>query len=174
MAVGRKQLILVAGVVPAFVVVGLVCLFAGRLFPIPPTEATDTAGRLAFVARWLLLPGLTLLAGVQYAARRGFIPGAIDGTRTPEDRGLEINLRYNQNTVEQVVLAAIAWLGLGLTLPHAALSLIPAMAWLFLVGRITFWIGYRIDPLARGFGMVLTALPTLGAYVWLVWKSFAR
>ena len=105
----------------------------------------------------------------QFAGRRGFYPGLIDGARDPSNRGFEINLRYNTNTLEQVVLAAIAWSGLALALPQERLVLIPAMAFLFVAGRITFWIGYFINPLARSFGMVLTALPTIGAYAWLVW-----
>jgi hypothetical protein len=55
------------------------------------------------------LPGLCLLAGIGAAAdRRFFSADAIDGTRTPQSRGLEVNLRYNRNTLEQTVLAAIA------------------------------------------------------------------
>ena len=85
-----------------------------------------------------------LLAGVQVAAGRGFHPDAIDGTPTPRSHALEIALRYNRNTVEQTLLAAIAWLGLAVSVPHAALAFIPAMAALFVVGRITFWIGYLV------------------------------
>jgi hypothetical protein len=33
-------------------------------------------------------------------------------TRTPSSHSFEINLRYNQNTLEQTVLAVIAWTGL--------------------------------------------------------------
>jgi hypothetical protein len=39
---------------------------------------------------------------------------------------------------------------------------------LFAFGRVAFWIGYLLHPLARAFGMVVTALPTLAAYAWLV------
>jgi hypothetical protein len=51
------------------------------------------------------------------------------------------------------------------------LVLIPAMAALFAVGRATFWLGYLLDPTGRAFGMVLTALPTIGAYLWLTWRA---
>jgi hypothetical protein len=115
-----------------------------------------------------------LLAGIVAAGRRGFIADAIDGTRTPANHGLEINLRYNQNTLEQTVLVAIAWGAMAPLLPRDELVLIPAMAFLFAFGRITFWIGYLLHPLGRAFGMVLTAAPTLAAYVWLVshaWRA---
>ena len=93
--------------------------------------ADDAGDRLAFVIQWLVAPGLTLLVGVVAAGRRGFYKDAIDGTRAPANKALEINLRYNLNTLEQVVLAAIAWAGLALGLPHDRLVLIPAMASLF-------------------------------------------
>jgi hypothetical protein len=38
----------------------------------------------------------------------------------PANRGLEINLRYNLNTLEQTVLAAITWTALSLALLHDA------------------------------------------------------
>ena len=168
----RQQLIVVAGALPGAAVVVAVLLNAGRLFAGLTLPADDPASRVAFTLRWLLIPGLTLAVGVQVAGRRGFLPDAIDGTRTPANHALEINLRYNQNTLEQTVLAAIAWAGLAVALPHAGLVLIPAMAALFAAGRTAFWIGYLLNPLGRAFGMVVTALPTLGAYVWLVWRVF--
>jgi hypothetical protein len=167
----RQRLLLLLGAVPAFAVVVFVCLNAGQFFGWVLLPADDASDRLAFVVRWLLLPGLTLLIGVQFAGRRFISPELIEGTRTPTDRGFEINLRYNTNTLEQVVLAIIAWSGLALALPQERLVLIPAMAFLFFFGRITFWIGYRIHSLARAFGMVLTALPTVGAYLWLIWHA---
>jgi len=168
----RKQLIVLAGGVPAVVVVVFVCQHAAQLFARVALPADNTASRLVYVAHWLILPGLTLLAGIAGAARRGFYADAIDGTRMPAHHGLEINLRYNQNTLEQTVLAAIAWMALGSVLAHDHLVLIPAMAFLFAFGRIAFWIGYRLHPLARAFGMVLTALPTLAAYGWLLWHQW--
>jgi hypothetical protein len=104
----RKQLIVLLGATAGFVVVGLVWQHAAQLFARIGLPADDPASRLAYVAHWLILPGLTLLAGIIAAGRRGFIADAIDGTRTPANHGLEINLRYNENTLEQTVLAEIA------------------------------------------------------------------
>ena len=170
----RKQAIGVALAIAAALVVALVGLRATTLFAALLPDADDLATRLAFAVRWLLAPGCMLLAGVQVAASRGFHPDAIDGTPTPRSHALEIALRYNRNTVEQTLLAAIAWLGLAVGVPHAALAFIPAMAALFVVGRITFWIGYLVLPIARAFGMVLTALPTIVAIVWLLVHAAMR
>jgi hypothetical protein len=41
------------------------------------------ATRLAFAARWLLAPGLALLAGIQVAASRGCHADAIDARARP-------------------------------------------------------------------------------------------
>ncbi len=170
----RKQLIVLLGATAGFVVVGLVWQHAPLLFAHVAIPADDPASRLAYVAHWLILPGLTLLAGIIAAGRRGLIAGAIDGTHTPANHGLEINLRYNQNTLGQAVLAAIAWGAMAPILPRDALVLIAMMAFLFAFGRIAFWIGYLLHPLARAFGMVLTALPTIAAYAWLLHAGRAQ
>jgi hypothetical protein len=163
----RKILIGLAGAVPAACAVGLVFYFAADLFhrvSLPP----DTAGeRLVFLAHWMVLPGLSLLLGVVFAARRGFYADAIDGTRAPGNHAMEINLRYNTNTVEQTLLAAIAWTALAMSIPVSSLVIIPAMASLFFLGRMAFWIGYLIHPMGRAFGMALTMLPILVSYAWL-------
>jgi hypothetical protein len=169
----RKQMQGVAGAAPAIAISLLAWTNAPQLLAHLANPADDTAARLAYAAQWMLVPGLTLLAGVFGASRRGFYADAIEGTRTPSSYSLEINLRYNQNTIEQTILAAIAWCGLSQVLPHSDLVLIPVMAALFFVGRLTFWIGYALHPMARTFGMTLTAVPTILAYGGLVW-AFLR
>jgi hypothetical protein len=170
----RNQLTALAGSLSGVLVTGLVWRYAPQLFRGLALPADGAADRLAFAARWLLVPGLTLLAGVTLMAARRFLCDAIDGTRTPLSHSLEINLRYNLNTLEQTVLAAIAWSGVALTVPHARLYLIPALALLFAVGRAAFWIGYLIHPMGRAFGMVLTSLPTLIALVSLGLRLMRR
>ena len=165
----RKQGVVVAlSLLAAIAVALLVGRTRGRCSPALVPPADDLATRLAFAVRWLLAPGCMLLVGIVVAGRRGFYPDAIDGTRTPANHGLEIGLRYNQNTLEQVVLAGIAWLGLAVSVSHANLAFIPAMALLFVVGRATFWLGYLVAPTARAFGMTMTVLPTVVAYGWLL------
>jgi len=132
----------------------------------------DTAGRLAFAAQWLLVPGFTLIVGIGAAAnRRFFVPDAIDGNPETGNRALDINLRYNRNTLEQTVLAAIAWIGLALVLPEARLALIPELAIAFAIGRALFWLGYLAAPWARAFGFALTFYPTVAAYIWLALRA---
>jgi len=122
----------------------------------------------------MLVPAFCLLAGIGLAAnRRFFSADAIDGTRAPLSRSLEINLRYNQNTLEQTVLAAVAWSGLALVLPHERLGLIGLLAVVFGLGRTLFWIGYLLAPWARAIGFGLTFYPTAVILAWLGVRAFA-
>ena len=166
----RKQILVALGMAGA---VAILLLSWSRLaqLPLPLPDGDDQAARLAFVAQWLLLPGLALFAGIAVVAnRRFFTTVAIDGERNSQSRLIEIALRYNQNTLEQTVLAAIAWMGLALALSHDMLKLIPAMAIAFVVGRALFFIGYLIAPAARALGMGLSAYPSFAALIWLVWR----
>jgi len=65
------------------------------------------------------------------------------------------------NTLEQFVVNAINQLILSTYLSETNLRVIPLLSAYFLIGRITFWIGYQIAPKYREFGFVLTFLPTL-------------
>ncbi len=116
----HKQLIGIACAAAAFATMALAWHYRFVFVDSEPAFY-DPASRLAFALTWLLLPAFTLLVGIIAAGRRGFYPDAMDGMRTPTNWSLELNLRYNQNTLEQVVLAAIAWCGLTVQLPHAQL-----------------------------------------------------
>jgi hypothetical protein len=166
----RKQLLILGGMVAATVVgvIGAFFVSWGTPDPLP----ADAGERLAFAVQWLLVPGLALFAGIGLVANRRFLmPEAIDGERRIENAAFEINLRYNQNTLEQLALAAIAWLGLALALPEDQLGVIARMAVMFGVGRIAFGLGYLYAPWARAFGMALTAYPTFGALIYLAWLA---
>lgn len=161
-----KQILVALGMAVAAAIVAMA--WVGPLHPHVVLPLDSAGERLAFAAKWLLVPGFALVVGVGMVAnRRFFSADAMDGTRAPQSRALEINLRYNQNTVEQTVMAVIAWPLLALLLPLSQLGLIPVLAVLFGAGRIAFWIGYLIAPWARAFGFALTFYPTVAAYVWL-------
>jgi hypothetical protein len=71
--------------------------------------------------------------------------------------------RFLTNTLEQFALHAAAVAGL------AAWGACPAAAAavpLFLAGRLVFFAGYMLHPVARATGFALTALPTAGALLW--------
>lgn len=170
----RKQLLVAAGMALAVAILLFLYSSPGFVPHFAPPLGDDEGARLAYAARWLLLPALCLLAGVGLMAnRRFFSSDAMDGSRAPESHSLEINLRYNQNTLEQAVLAAAAWAGLVLVLPHERLGLIAMLAIVFALGRGLFWIGYLIAPWARAVGFGLTFYPTAVVLVWLGVRALA-
>ncbi|HLZ77464.1 hypothetical protein [Phenylobacterium sp.] len=166
----RKQILILLGVLSA----AAICLFAARhaLGGHDPA-AVATADRLALAWRWLLVPGLCLLAGIAAVANQRFLRADdIDGGAAKGPGFMDITLRYNTNTLEQTALAAIAWTGPSLTLAPQNLSLIPTLAVLFGVGRAAFWGGYLFAPWARAFGLGLTAYPSFFALIWLAFRLF--
>ncbi|THD61999.1 MAPEG family protein [Phenylobacterium sp.] len=167
----RKQILIALGMLAAVAV----CVFvASRAMGSHAAAPLAVAERLALAARWMLVPALCLFAGLGLTANQRFLRAdAIDGGPTAKPGFLEINLRYNQNTLEQTVLAAVAWTGLALELTPRDLGLIPALAGLFAVGRAAFFLGYLYAPWARAFGLGLTFYPAVATLVWLAIRLFA-
>lgn len=168
----RKRIIALVQFLLVLIACGTAWVYGPSLAPQP--AGSEAADRLAFAVQWLVVPGLLLLVFVSVTAfSRFFVADAFDGTRTPANRFIEINLRVTRNTLEQAVLAAIAWCGLAIALPAEQLAIIPVLAALFAIGRVLFWVGYQIHPVARATGFGITALPTGVALIWLAWHVLA-
>lgn len=160
----------IAGMAGAAIFSAAFFLFAFHLLNIDinPPGGRDMAWRMAFALRWESIAALSLLAGVGWVANRRFVlPDAIGGSAAP---ALEIDRRYVQNTLEQLVLAFIAHLAIAVEAPDNAMQTVPILVALFVIGRVTFWIGYHIAPTARAFGFATTFYPTIAAYVYVVSK----
>jgi hypothetical protein len=79
----QKQLLVLAGMTAAAIAGVAVVFFIDWGAPVSPPA--DAGERLAFAARWMLVPGLALFAGVGVTAnRRFFMETAIDGERRVE------------------------------------------------------------------------------------------
>lgn len=122
----------------------------------------DTVARIAFASKWAVLPTLVLLATVAALARhRFFTRQDIDGGGlSPGTDKARVFQAVLQNTLEQTVLACLAYLVWAVTVPHGWLASIPAAALLFLVGRVAFFRGYRRGAPARAFGFATTFYPS--------------
>ncbi|MDU8926641.1 MAPEG family protein [Alisedimentitalea sp. MJ-SS2] len=112
-----------------------------------------------------LLPGglvMVLLIGA-LGFRRFFDASAIDGAPFEVGTGGDIDQRVLINTAEQILLSAVLW-------PFVALTLGGLVTlWLgvgFAVARLAFWIGYHISPPLRAFGYGATFYPTVLATLW--------
>jgi hypothetical protein len=74
----RKQILVTICATAAVVTLLMLWLHLAEL-QLPLPDGDDQVSRLAFAARWLLLPGLALFAGIAVVAKlRFFVPDAID------------------------------------------------------------------------------------------------
>ncbi len=163
MALTPQQRGVVRGIAISALCTVIVVAGAPAWYPAGLLPGDDAMGRIAFAFKWDLLPAACLLVAVGRLARhRFFTPEDIDGgglsSGTPRAHVLQSIL---QNTLEQVVLASLAYVISALLVPHSWLASIPAAAILFLIGRILFSRGYDRGAGARAVGFGLTFYPSV-------------
>lgn len=130
-----------------------------------------TGDRLAYAAKCEFFAALMLLFGVMaVAGQRFFSDKAIEGQTVGLPSGIAINLRYTQNTLEQLVLLVITHMAYAATADSAQMKLIPILVSLFVVGRISFWVGYHQSALSRAFGFAVTFYPTVAIMFYTLWR----
>lgn len=83
----------------------------------------------------------------------------------PPSARIAVASAFLQNTLEQSFIAIVTQLALVLLVGSAALPFIAGSCVLFAIGRVTFLRGYPTGAGGRAFGMALTALPSLFAFV---------
>jgi uncharacterized membrane protein YecN with MAPEG domain len=137
---------------------------------------SDVAGRLAFAVRADGLIMVWLVAAIANVARGRFFSAAdIDGSGfgTASDR-IAVDVAVVQNTLEQAVLAAVLYPALACLRAPDEAAMIPALAALFCVGRLCFWVGYRFGAPWRAFGFAATFYPTVFGYFVVIVRLVAR
>jgi hypothetical protein len=140
-------------------VMAIACIY--QLWPINSSLA-DVSSRLAYALQANAFAVLPLLIGIMAVGNSRFLSEAIDPTLRKEDLGTQINGRVVENTLQQYVLFLIGTLALSVNLTAEQMRAIPAAALVFVVARFAFWIGYRIHPLYRAFGMAATGYLNVG------------
>lgn len=98
---------------------------------------------------------------------------AIDPTLNKEDLATQINGRVVENTLQQLVLFVLGTLALSVGLAPEQMGIIPAAVIVFVIARIAFWIGYRVHPLYRAFGMAATGYLNVGLLGFAIARMFA-
>ena len=167
----REQRIVAMGAASgvAAMIVLLVVLY--RLLPAP---IADSAGeRIAYALRWNALAALPLFAMVVAVGNARFSGEAIDPTRGAESRTTIIDGRVTDNTLQQFALFFAGSLALAVSVAPQQLRIVGAAAIVFVIMRLAFWIGYRIDPLYRAFGFSSTAYLNLGLLLAAGWFALA-
>ena len=140
-----------------------------QLWPVDP-GLTDTAARIAYTLQADVFAALPLLIGVMAVGNNRFFSEAIDPTLQKEDPATQVNGRVVENTQQQFLLFLVGTLALSTSLAADQMRVIPAVAIVFVVARILFWIGYRIHPLYRAFGMAATGYLNVGIIGFALWE----
>lgn len=155
---GVARGIAIAAIATAVVVFGAAAWHPDMLLP-----GDGTVAQLAYALKWDLLPAACLLIAVGRLARhRFFTPEDIaGGGLSPGTQKAHVLQSILQNTLEQVVLASLAYFIWAVVMPHGWLASIPAAALLFLIGRILFSRGYERGAAARAIGFGLTFYPSV-------------
>jgi len=148
------------------VLVSATCLHRGAAAP------TTLAERLIVTARADMFVLCWLAATIGNVARLRFFSaddfaGSGSGTATAEVGRAKAVL---QNTLEQVVLAVPVHVALAV-LVASSVPLIVALAALFAIGRLLFWVGYARGAKARAFGFALTFYPSLAGLLTAVFAT---
>jgi uncharacterized membrane protein YecN with MAPEG domain len=161
----RKQAGVAAGMAG-----GLVLTVMALLWPELPGVPAGSTGRLAVWAACSATVGFWLLVAVgRLAGHRFFTPQDIDGGGIAGNSDKAALLQaLIQNTLEQALLAIVAygaWLMLG---PSEMWGLVIVYAICFSAGRLLFFAGYSRGAPFRALGFTLTFYPTVALYLMLL------
>jgi len=140
---------------------------------VPPDPIWSSMAVRLGVAALALLPAaflLWLMVLTQMLAR--FIAGAFDPLARPDGFFLRLNQRVISNSAEQFLCFLPALLALAAGTSAARMPEVIALALVFAVARLVFWLGYLCGPMLRAPGMAatfaaVTAALAGAAWVWL-------
>jgi hypothetical protein len=130
--------------------------------PIIP-DMESVGDRMIFAFKWSCLAVLFCLAmGIDAVAHERLQSPAFDPLAGYETRRLRVNLRYLQNTLEQIILFTAGLFGLALYMPGGeAMRAVEATAIVWILARLAFWAGYHRSAAMRGIGAPGVALSLL-------------
>ena len=125
--------------------------------------------RLKLIALLVIVPGIFVAYCVaRLAALRFFNSQDMDCLPgTTQSEKASTYQRILQNTLEQSFLAVCAYLSWAMLASPASLSVLPAAALLFAIGRMLFIVGYGRGAKGRSLGFALTFFPTVLLFVGL-------
>jgi uncharacterized MAPEG superfamily protein len=132
----------------------------------------DAGERLAYAVKWIALAAAPLFFAIASIGNARFKSEAIDPTARKESPEMIINGRVVDNTLQQYALFTAAALAVAASSRGDQLGIIAAASLVFVAARIAFWIGYRIHPLYRAFGMAGTSylcVLLFGVAAWRTW-----
>lgn len=145
-------------------VLGAAQLFLPRIVGFPKD---DLESRLAFWAGadLFILVWIMIGIGMGSTGRRHSVEDIRGSAYSLPSPKIAVAVAFLQNTFEQSVVAVFTHLAVVLLLGLKVMPFIIGSVLLFSIGPIAFLAGYQRGASARSFGMALTALPSLAAFV---------
>ena len=147
-----KSTIAATGVAALISAILLFALY--RLLPVP--SGMDAIGaRMLLALKCLAFATLfTFVAGIEAVAHERFQGPAFNPLAGHQTKRLQVNLRYLQNTLEQIIVFAVGLFGLAAYLTNGeAMRAVPAISIVWTLNRYAFWIGYHRSAAMRGLGL---------------------
>jgi uncharacterized MAPEG superfamily protein len=144
-----------------------IVLWFGTYYLLPPLAGMeDMLPRLVFSLKCSCVAILfCFVTGIEAVAHERLRSPAIDPLSGYETHRMRVNLRYMQNTLEQLVLFVPGVLGLAVYCSDdGSMRAVAATTVVWIAARIAFWIGYHRGSAGRGAGapgMMLSMLVLL-------------
>jgi hypothetical protein len=118
--------------------------------------------RIVLAIKCFALPTALFFAMIIRVGSQRFGNPAEDPTKVDANSDtMKVDLRVLSNTHEQILVFTVNALLLSILLPYQYLTLLPIYSVLFVVGRIIFWFGYRVNVLWRAPGFAMAVLPAV-------------
>jgi hypothetical protein len=139
-------------------------LWLGIRYFAPAIAGMDgVSSRMLFTLKWLCVAVLFCFAtGIDAVAHERLQSPAFDPLRGFETHRLRVNLRYLQNTLEQLIMLVVALFGLTAYCPDGeAMRAVEATTLVWILGRLAFWAGYHRSAAMRAMGASSIALSLL-------------
>ena len=124
-----------------------------RLLP-PLSGMDDLAARMLVALKCVAVATLfCFVAGVEAVAHERLQSDAFDPLAGHQSKRLRVNLRYLQNTLEQLIVFAVGLSGLAAYLSTGEqMRAVVATTVIWILGRFAFWIGSHRSAAMRGLG----------------------
>ena len=122
---------------------------------LPPLAGMDSVGARMLVALKCVAVAtlFCFVAGIEAVAHERLQSNAFDPLQGHETTRLRVNLRYLQNTLEQLIVFAVGLFGLAAYLDSgSAMRIVVATTIVWILNRFAFWIGYHQSAAMRGLG----------------------
>jgi hypothetical protein len=131
-----------------------------RYFGPPIPHMDSVADRLLFAFKcWCFAVLFCFATGIDAVAHERLQSPAFDPLAGYETKRLRVNLRYLQNTLEQLILFTAGLFGLAIySVGSDAMRAVEATAIVWIALRFAFWIGYHRSAAMRGLGAAGVAM----------------